>query len=110
MKASLYRFVNAFEDTGLWAVELLVTLTVFFRKLNHKFKVRAMEACVSRDFPTAAPKDLLQVRCVLGKKSNYSAIRRIHQRAINYCRGSASYTFHNINSQSLFKIIHIEPD
>ncbi len=65
--------VDAFEDPGLWAVKLLVTLTVFFPELNNKFKVRAMEACVSQDISTAAPKDLLQERFARGKKSAAAA-------------------------------------
>ena len=107
MKGTLGRPVDAFEEAGLWAVELLIPLTVFFRELDHQFNVRAMKACVGRDITVAAPKDALQVRYAPGKKSNTSAACRFHQRAFDHCRGSASYTFHNINIRITFHIIRI---
>ena len=71
--AWLYGLRDAVEDAGLRAVEFLIPLTVNFRELNHEFEVRTMKTCVSIDLPTAAPEDLLQVRCVFRNKSNTAA-------------------------------------
>ena len=94
--------VNAVKNTRLWAVEFLIPLTVLFRELNSEFEMRAVKTRVRIYLPAAAPEDLLQVRYVFRKKCNTSAARRVHQRAFNYRRRPASYTFHNVNPSDSF--------
>ena len=89
--------VDPIEDAGLRAVEFLIPFAVLVGELNRKFEVRAMKACITLDLPTAGPEDAFQVRDVLEKKSKTSATSRVHQRAFNCRRRSASYTFHNIH-------------
>ncbi len=88
-------FPDPIKHTGLRAVELLIPLTVFVRKLNSKFQVRAMQTCVSIDLAAADAEDALQRRYVFKKKRNTSAASSIHQRPLNNRRRPASYTFHN---------------
>ena len=85
------------KNTRLWAVEFLIPRAVFVRELNCELEMRAVKTCVCIDLPSAAPEDLLEDRCVIGNKRNTSATCPLHQRALNYGCGPASYTFHNVN-------------
>jgi len=77
----------------LRAVEFLIPLAVLVCELNHEFEVRAMKTCVSLDLPVAERKDPLHVRFVVRPEINISTRRGFRQRAFNYRRGPASYTF-----------------
>ena len=61
-----------------------------------------MKTRVRIDRSTAAPENAHQERFVFRKKGNTSATSRVHQRAFNYGRRPAPYTFHNVTYSNPF--------
>ncbi len=56
----LGRSIDAVQDRGLGAAEILKPLAVFVGELNREFEVRAMKAGVRIDRPAAAPEYALK--------------------------------------------------
>ncbi len=64
-----------------------------------------MNTRVSTDLSASAAEDPLQQRFVRRNKSNASAAAGVHQRAFNYPRRPASYTFHSVGHPTPHSIV-----
>ena len=67
---TIQRHVMRSRTLGWGAFEFLIPLTVFVRELDRKLEVGEMKTCVGIDLPSAASEDVLDDRCVVGRKGN----------------------------------------
>jgi hypothetical protein len=70
-----FKLVDAVKNAGLWAVELLISLTVFVGELDGKFEMRTVKTSVSIDRTAASAKDTGEDGPSRRKKGHASAAR-----------------------------------